>query len=194
MDIIAIIEKYVELNVRRENLNEAIQSEKDGYIYAKIEGEEAYHDGRYESEKGYNESARRHNENQKKSEKELLQVEQLLHFTHQTYTKAIESLNEIQLKEAAITISSRKDDLERKIKELSQRRDWASSKGDVAYSKQDYKEEQEFNRVATECYLEIKKIEPALHYYEAFINNLNYHADKKVEQDFGLNSKNKKLK
>ncbi len=185
MDIIAVIEKYIELSVRRDNLKNTIENSKRYYNYAKIEGDMAFYDGDYQLEKGYNDSARRHIETQKKAEKDLSQVEQLLEFTHQTYTRTVESLDEVQLKEAAITMSVKKTDVERKIEELSQRRSWATSKGDTAFANHNFEEEQEYNRISSDCYVEIERIKPTLHYYESFVNDLNYHSNKKVDNDFG---------
>jgi len=184
MDIITIIEQYIELSVRHDRLNNAIQTEEDGYNYAKIEGDMAYYDKNYKLERMYNDSARNHREMKQNAEKELLQVQQLLAIIHATYTETVESLSASQLNEAAITLSVKKAEVERRVNELSQRREWARSKGDIAYNERNFSEEQEYNRISSECYLEIRKIEPTIHYYEAFINNLNYHASKKVDQDF----------
>ena len=185
MDIIAVIEKYIELSVRRDNLKNTIENSERFYNYAKIEGDMAFHDGNYQSEKGYNDSARHHIETQEQAEKDLSQVEQLLEFTHQTYTRAVESLDELQLKEAAITMSVKKTEVERKIEELSQRRNWATSKGHTAFANHNFEEEQEYNRISSDCYVEIERIKPTLHYYKSFVNNLNYNANRKVDNDFG---------
>jgi len=79
----------------------------------------------------------------------------------------------------------KKTDDERKIEELSQRISWATSKGDTAFANHNFEEEQEYNHISSDCYVEIERINPTLHYYESFINNLNYHANKKVDNDFG---------
>lgn len=185
MDIISVIEKYIELSVRRDNLKNTIENSKRDYAYAKIEGDMAFYDGDYQLEKGYNNSASTHIETQEKSEKELSQVEQLLEFARQIYTKTVQSLDELQLKEAAMTMSVKKTDVERKLEELTQRRIWANSKGDIAFSNHNFQEEQEYNRISSDCYEKIERVKPTLHYYETFINDLNYHADKKVSNDFG---------
>lgn len=185
MDIIAVIEKYIELFVRRDKLKNTIEISKRNFDYAKTGGDIAFNEGNYQAEKRYNKSLSLYIEAQEKAKKDLSQVEQLLEFTHQTYTKAVQSLDQIQVKEAAITMSVKKADAERKIEELSQRRSWAHSKGDTAFANQNYEEEQEYNRISSDCYVEIERIRPTLSYYEAFVNDLNYHANKKVENDFG---------
>ena len=77
------------------------------------------------------------------------------------------------------------EEIERKIEELSQRRSWATSKGDTAFANHNFEEEQEYNRISSDCYVEIERIKPTLHYYESFVNDLNYHSNKKVDNDFG---------
>lgn len=185
MDLITVIDKYIEISIRRDNLKETIESEKDGYAYAKIEGDMAFSEGDYEREAGYNTSARMHKKRQAGAEKELEQVAQLLEFTHQTYISAVSSMYSIQLKEAAITMSVRKKDIERQIEELSQRREWARSQGDIAFANHNFQEEQEYNKISSECYFEIKKVEPKIRYYQLFANYLNFRADKVNENNFG---------
>lgn len=184
MDIITIVEKYVELSARRDNLKNTIENSKRDYANAKIEGDMAFYVGDYQSDIIHSISAREHLETQKSAEKDLAQVEQLLLFTFQTYTKAVQSLDEIELKEASITMSAKKADVERKIEELSERRKWAISKGDVAYSNQNNEEVQEYNHISTDCFLEIERIKPTLVYYQYFIKDLNYRANKKLDEDF----------
>lgn len=57
---------------------------------------------------------------------------QLLNFVHQTYINTVSEMNPIQLKEVAITMQTRKEDTERQIENVSQRREWASLNGDRA--------------------------------------------------------------
>lgn len=185
MDLITVIDKYIEISIRRDNLNKTIESEKDGYAYAKIEGDMAFSEGDYERESGYNTSAIMHKERQASAEKELEQVAQLLEFTHQTYISAVSSMDSIQLKEAAITMSVRKKDIERQIEELSQRREWARLQGDKAFASHNFQEEQEYNKISSECYFEINKVEPKIRYYQSFANDLDFRADKVNENNFG---------
>ena len=185
MELITIIDKYIELSIRRDNLNRAIQNEKDGYAYAKIEGDMAFYEKNYESEAGYNTSARMHRERQASAEKELSQVIQLLEFTHQTYIAVVSGMDSIQLKELAITMSVRKEDAERQIEELSQRREWARANGDVAFANHNFESEQEYNKISSECYLEIGKVKQLLNYYKSFANDLNFRANKVNEDHFG---------
>lgn len=185
MDIIAVIEKYIELSVRRDNLKNIIENSKRYHKYASNEGDIAFYDKDYKSEKRYNDSARRHIEIQEKAEKILTKVQELLEITHQTYMTTLQTVTESQIIAVSTTISAKKTDAERQIANLSQRIDWADSKGDTAFANRNFEEEQEYNHIASECYIEIEKIKPKLYYYDTFIKDLNYHATKKVDQDFG---------
>ena len=42
-------------------------------------------------------------------------------------------------------------------------------------------EEQEYNKISSDCYLEIERISPSLHYYKAFVSNLDYRANQQFE-------------
>ena len=82
-------------------------------------------------------------------------------------------------------MSVKKADIERKLEDLSQRRNWASSRGNTAFANHNFQEEQEYNRISSVCYFEIEKIKPILIYYKSFANDLSYHANKKLDNDFG---------
>lgn len=185
MDIIDIIDRHIELSVRRDNLYNTIENSKRYYDGATIEGDMAFHAKDYKLEQQYNNSARNEIENQHKAEKDFAQIKQLLELSYQTYTEAVESLNGEQLREASITISAKKGNAERKIEKLSQRRNWANSKGDIAFSEHNHYDEQEYNRISLECYTEIERTKQTLYYYDFFANDLNYHNNKKVAQNLG---------
>ena len=139
----------------------------------------AYYDKDYELERMYNDSARSHREMKVSAEKELLQVQQLLAVTHAAYIDIVESLGVDQLKDAITILRVKKEETERTVKELTERKEWARLKGDNAYNERNYAEAKEYNKISSDCYLKIREIEPTIHYYEAFINNLNYHINKK---------------
>lgn len=181
MDIMSIIDKYVEISVRVQKLQEEIESEKRGINYAQIEGDMAFYEKDYDLERRYNNSANWHKKNVTNAQHELSQAKQLLEFVHQKYEQAIETMDPIQIKETAIKVSAKKEEIERKIEQLSQRRSWAQSKGDDAFKNHNFNEEQEYNKISSDCYLEIERISPSLHYYNAFVANLDYRANQQFE-------------
>lgn len=185
LNTITVIDKYVELCVKRERLKTTIDNAKKGHHYAKTEGEMAFYNGDYKLEKKYNDSAGYYIQTQEKAAKDLAHIEQLLEFTHQVYTKAVQSLDAVELKDLAITVAEKKTDNERQVEKLSQRSEWAVSKGKEAFASKKFEEERKYNSIADDCYREVGKIEPTLDYYGSFINELNIQADKKVERDFG---------
>ena len=181
MDIMSIIDRYVERSVRVQKLQEKIESENRGVNYAQIEGDMAFYEKDYDSEKRYNNFANWHKKNITNAQHELSQAKKILEFVHQQYEQTIETMDLIQIKETAIKVSAKKEEIERKIKHLSQRRKWAQHKGDDAFKNHNFNEEQEYNTISSDCYLEIEKISPSLHYYNAFILNLDYRANQQLE-------------
>lgn len=175
MDIINIIDKNIELMIRRDALKNTIDNSKRYHFYAKIEGDIAFNAGNYQLENAYNNSSRYHVSTQEAAEKELAQVEQLLEFAKQKYNEAIQSLDVFQLKEAYTTMSVRKTDIERKISDLSCRRSWAISMGDTAFNNHNFEEEQNYNRISSDCHVEIEKNSELLRFYEMIIKDLNNH-------------------
>ncbi len=189
MNIVSLIEKYIELSIKRDNLNKIIEDAEKKYNYEIVEGDMAFYLKDYKIEKGYNESARRNMEIRDQAKKDLYQVEQLLTPTHETYMKSIQSLDENQLKEALIALSIKKTDIERLNEELINRRNWAESKGEESFNNHNIKEEQEYNHIYSDCYYKIKKNDQLIRYYESFVNNFNYYINKNNEYIYDVAKK-----
>lgn len=185
MNIITLIEKHIELCVRRDDLDKLIKNSNDSYQYAKVEGDLAYNAKDYESEKRYNDSARYYKEEQYKAEREVAQLDQLLNVSYQNYIDAVEKLDATKLNDAAMILTIKKEETLRRIEELAERRAWAISKGDVAFAEKNYEEEKEYNRISSECYIETQRIKPLIYYYDKFIRDLNYRANINKGNDFG---------
>lgn len=180
MDIIDTIDRHIELSIRRDDLYNTIENAKRYYNGAIIEGDMAFRAKDYKLEQQYNNSARRELEIQHNGEKDLAQINQSLELSYQTYTETAESLNGEQLRDATIIISAKKEDAERKIENLLKRKNWADSKGDIAFSEHNINDEQEYNLISLGCYMEIAKTKQTLYYYDFFTNDLNYRADKNI--------------
>ena len=185
MNIIFLIEKHIELCVRRENLDRAIKNSSDSYQYAKVEGDLAYYAKDYESEKRYNDSARYYKDEQNKAEREVAQLDQLLNISYQNYNDEVEKIDATKLSDAAMILTIKKEEAQRRIQVLSERRTWAISKGDVAFVEKNYDEEKEYNHISLECYMEIQRIKPLIYYYDKFIKDLNYRANIGKGDNFG---------
>ena len=179
VDIIDVIEKYIELSVRRDNLNNAIHTDKKNYVYAIVEGDMAFSAGEYEREFGYNESAKKYIETSKKNEIILSQVRQLIYDVHRVYEELVSSGDLTQFNDALIALTFKKDELERRSEELSQRRNWAVKKGNVAFAEKRYEDETVYNQVARDCYLEVSRNSLLIPYYRSFIDDLKKHIDEK---------------
>ena len=175
MNIINIIENCIELSIRRDRINNTIENSKRYYYYAKVEGDMAFNRKDYEMEKAYNNSARGYIETQDKAEKELTQISQLLDTAYENYNNEIQILNENQLSNAIMILTLKKEEIERKIQELTEHRQLASSKGDIVFANANYEEEKKYNEISLKCYLEIEKLKILFKYYNKFINDLNYY-------------------
>lgn len=171
--LVDVIENYIEISIRRDNLTETIENSKKMYNYAKKEGDFAFYDGDYQLEVSYNVSAKQYKDRQESAEKDLDQVNRLLKHNIEEYRDTISLLNSDELKETSVVIKNKTTDIERKIEQLSERRKWASHKGDIAFLNSNIKEEEEYNKISSECYIEISKLEPRKKYYQSFATDLN---------------------
>lgn len=114
----------------------------------------------------------------------LSQVEQLLPSLVQEYTRFIQSLDDVQLKETAKIMDKKKTDLERKLEEVSQRYSLVKSKSDAAKANGKLAEWTEYWDIETDCEMEITSIKRQLPGYEKFANELDYLASQKITNDF----------
>ena len=185
MDKIAIIEKCVELCVRRDTLVHTLERAVRGNNYAKLQGDKAYNAGNYKLESGFNTSTRQHRETEETAKKDLDQVTHLLEFAQQEYIATVESLNPLQLREASLINRKKAEDVEKQIKDLTDCRESAISQGDEAYAKKNYQEEQVYNGISSSCYIEIEKKKPVAKYYNSFADELKVRAYDMADQSFG---------
>ena len=141
----------------------------------------AFYAKNYGSERIYNVSVQWHKKNITDAQQELSQSKKLLEFVQQKYEQTIEKMDPIQIKEVAIKVSAKKEELERKMEQLSQRRSWSNSKADEAFKNRNFNEEQEYIKISFDCYYEIEKIAPTLHYYDIVVLDLNYKANEQFD-------------
>ena len=159
MDLVNIIEKYIELSVKRDQLNSDIQTAKDNFNNAKIEGDMAFQDSNLKLEQRYNNTAEQNSELLNKKEKDL---------------------DASKIKEAAIIIAGKKDEAEQRVSQLLQYKEVYNSKGDAAYAEQNFEQEQKYNQTLMNYDKQLKEIQPLLHYYASFISDLNMKANLKT--------------
>lgn len=184
MDLITIIEKNIELKIRRDNLTTIIDREKRSENYAKTGGNIAFYENNYDRESAYNSSARTARDNQNVASSEVSQVEQLLELTERSYNENLSVMNTDQINETANTLSIIRRGLERRMEELSRRRAWAREEGDKAFASHDFQGEQEYNRISSECYMEIARLKAHIDYYASFENDLTLRSSKNDGHDY----------
>lgn len=178
MDILTIIEEYIGLKIRKDNLNSSINSETRGQYYAKVEGDIAFNDGNYAREMGYNASARSYAQKIEEAKRDLEQIERLIEFTNQSYVTMVSSMTSSQLSETASIVSFRKYEIQRQIQQISERRTWAKQKGDEAFANHQLQEELEYNRISSECYITLNELEAKARGYQSIIDDLTRRSGK----------------
>lgn len=182
MDLISIIENYVELGIRKINLERDIANFIKYQKCSEIEGGIAFSEGDYDRESSYNYSVKVYSDREADARKELNQVIQLLDFAHQSYNDVLSTMDEDRIIEVIDRIQTKREDLQRQIDELSKRKEWANGNGDIAFSIRDYSLEKEYNNISSECYREICKLQPRVLYYQSFIENLLFKIETKSKK------------
>lgn len=188
MDIITIIEKYIELSIRRDDLEKTINYCEKSMNYEEIEGDLAFREGNYKSEQSYNKAYRYNSVVKADAQNELDRVMQLLDVINKQYLESIKTLSVEKLKAAAVTMNVKTSDAEREKEELSTRKYYATNLCAKAIADKDSNAGQLYNKISSECYQSIEKINQTIFYYDSFIKDLNDHIIKRpLEQIFNVN-------
>ena len=182
MTLIEIINKYIELSLRKKKLQD---------LAARTNSFEEYAITRYFNEddeevKGVIEyvfSTETTRRIKAETAQELHQVDRLLEQLRDRYHHLIEdsTFGDIDKTNAAICLKQAL--VSTKIDSLTSTREWATKKGDIASYTGDFNEEQEYNKIASEAYLELQDLEIKLHLYKIIGLDLQKQLVKKLESN-----------
>lgn len=172
MYILSIIRKYVELEVKKLNLEQNLITIDEGIRYAQVEGDIAYNHHEYTKEKGYNQTIRNYQELKHKTKNNLNHVKNLLKETTTVYKSLISKLTKEEIKELLSNLTLIIEAKEIKLEELIEKQNIASNKGDEAYNNRNYQEEAKYNKIVTECYLKEETIKKEIVIYNNIITEL----------------------
>lgn len=181
MDLIKIIEEYIEIGSRYDHLRKLITSAENNYFYAKIEGDTAFSEGEYKLEESYNESAKHSKEAKKAYGTELALLEELLLQLQQNYEEELTIKRSDELISTRNLMLTKQEELENEKRNLENKMNDAKAKGDEAYKKGNIEEELEHNKVSTDYFFEIEKLNTKIDYYGSFAKDIEKHIQKKLK-------------
>lgn len=175
--MVDIIEEYIELCIKRDELLNRVEEEKAEYNYAKVEGDLAYENSDYESESRYNRSLNDHMDREKEANSRLDEIVSLMQKVSQRYKETINLMTRNDFAEVIKILLSKKSREEEKIRVITLRRNEAVLNGNNAFSNGNYKEERRYDNIVLECDTELKEIEKKPIYYGKFIEELSSYAN-----------------
>lgn len=179
MDLMTIIDKYITLSIKRDDLNKIISNCDRNINYAIASGDEAFSEGMYKLEKSYNDSVNDSKYRKVNASYELARVNVLLQEVHGLYTKTVSEMRTKDLEDNKLLCFSEILRLEASINELEQRRKFAMEKGDEAFKINSFYQEEFYNNICNECFEKIEDLKPKLHYYKSFELDLQNRLDMK---------------
>ena len=173
MDIIDVVEQYIELCIERDNLKTRISDAERDFAYEKIEGDMAYRAGDYNLERGYNTAANNNVRKKQDSENMLGEINQKLSFVYQEYMALIESFSSDEIRDTIDRLIAKKNEIVLKVEELKEKRRTAVRLGDEAFNNRDYVEEKKQNDIVSNIDDAIRKTQPTIEYYDEIISHLS---------------------
>lgn len=182
MDIMNIIDKYVEISVKRQRVENSISHIDQSIWHTKIKGEGAFREHDFKLEEEYNKANDYYKQMRENLDKELAQVMQELENIHQIYLQKIDSMSKDEIEDASVQCSLKIDEKNKIMEELSEKREFAIQKGNEAFKNHNYTDEQKYNEIAVESYKEVENIKTSLIYYNSFVYNLNYNKEIKEQK------------
>lgn len=174
MDIVNIIDKYVEISVKRKNVEKQISNMDEGILHSQIKSEDAFRERDFKLEEVYIKANTKYKQMRDNLEKELVQVIKELENIHQLYLQKVNSMSKNEIEEASVQCSLKINEIDNNYEEISKRREFAIEKGSEAFKNHNYADEQKYNEIADESYKEMEKIKSSLYYYNSFVSDLNY--------------------
>lgn len=173
MDLITIIEKYVDLNIKRDDLKGIVDSCEKNIVYSTAGGDDAFSEGDYSLEKSYNDSVGYSNRRMVNALSELARVEVLLKEINALYLQMVSTCDISVINTATVECVFKHESLERKIAELQAKKQWATLMGDKAFDKRSFYEEQYYNEISNACFDKIEDLDLRVHYFKSFVADLN---------------------
>lgn len=157
MDIMALIDKYIEAAVKKKKLEKMVKSSTLFEEYEKFEENTLFSANKLGIEKENNHHPKYYKETKRNIKSELNQVIYLLKHTYQSYLQTVEKMNQVEIKEATIQLSVKVDEIQKELSLLEKKSSSNLPKKD---------------KNSSDCCLEIEKLTSSLRYYQSFISDL----------------------
>lgn len=179
MNILDIINDYVDISVKWQRLNSSKHDEELSRASALSGANDTRGVSSLKIKKTLLESADEHSAKIQDIKAELAHIEMLLEHTHAIYNKAVEEMTYDALMQVFHTLLERVNIIKRNIAELEKKRNWATKEADLAFRNHNYQEEKYYSDIAVECFLSIQKESESIIFYQNFIKDLEAKAKEK---------------
>lgn len=161
MNAMNIIDGYVELSIKKDELKSTINNV-----------DSAYEKPLEQNSQGINASSNEVTEPIDDVNYELDRINYLLNRSHQNYLFILSTMSKIQLSEIYNKIAIKIDEIQRFLEEIRIKRNFAISKGKIAREENNFAEEKIYSDISTDCFIESNKLKPSLKCYLSFLSDL----------------------
>ncbi len=183
MDIMSIVEKYIRLSMEYKELEDTMyQLTKDHTDYL-IKADFASLDGEHEKVRKYDREALKKIEEKGKITEKMQQLKQQIYSTEKLYQESISLLDEKELEKLVLDFYRKREKISESIKQLSQQKEDAVTKAEIAYLEDEMEEVKKYDKVAYRSLYEIQKQEKVVQCYDFLIARIACEQIKRSKQD-----------
>ena len=173
MEIIDIIESFVELDIRDAKLKDSIEKYERYYDYSMETGKNAYSDGNFEREQRAFTSAKQSLESKTNAQNARKSLQPLLKEIQDLYLSAVSRLGIDDLKDVLAKVMAKRESKKDELHAVRNRSEWALEKSNGARDAKKIDDEIYFGRIFSECTMYANDLERYdIPVYLGFISDL----------------------
>lgn len=172
MDVVSIIDNYIDGSVRRRELEDTLKIAESRLSYYKHElAWASKEEGEQECAQWCKVTIAKYQGKIEALQSEMTLVNAYLAAAMAEYQKAIDTMGKVELRKIASSVARKIKDIKKENEALESRKYWALQRADEAYG-HDFDEEQEFDRISSQCSIQMEKNKEAASGYQPFVTEL----------------------
>ena len=175
MDIVSIIDKYVDYNIKVDELAKKQDESIHNYNRLNEALNYDYQDSEYETR--LNNDARNAMDTWVSTSNELDRTRKAIKEIDNTYRRLISSISKDELINIINSLKTKRDELELQKDNINKKRIYAKTQSELSYANKEYDKEREYDNISARYYMEITKINKRVQQYNSFINTLSFKLD-----------------
>lgn len=172
MNIVSIIERCIEYSIKSDEIIQKINYYEELIKNLSADGDISFYNREFKKEMHYNEKCNEYKIACSQMKEEHKSIMNLLDMSFNDYTTLASLLSTQQLANAIVVLDRDRVKILDQILKVEERKEYAEERAKSYFDCGFIDAEMKFNKIIRECTLELDKLKPQAHYYEAYIIDL----------------------